>query len=162
MDTPNPTNTSSSHYVDKAQLMVDICDWQDACQAAREAGQEEPRMYESIGRAILAISTNMGTRWNFSGYSWVDEMVLDGIVAATRAVPKFDRAHPKKNPFGFLSFIIWRAFLARIKSEKEEQEGRMSMMLDETIAAYNTQDADSDIELSKSELIGTYSFNSGE
>lgn len=157
-DTTQTPNTAA-YYVDKKQLMKDICDWQDACAAAREEGRPEPQMYESIGKAIISIATNMGTRWNFSGYSWVDEMVSDGILAATRAVPKFDRSHPKENPFGFITFVVWRAFLTRIRMEKDEHEGRMSMLLDETIDAYNTQDVDGDFNLSKADLIGTYSLN---
>lgn len=149
----------TTNYVDKEALYNEIVSWQDACKAAEEAGRPAPEMTRAIGQAILDTAQGLGTRWNFNKYSFVEEMVGDGIVAATRAVPKFDRDHPKKNPFGFLNFIIWRAFVTRIKMEREEHDGKMSLMLDETIAAYNTQDVDGDMDVSKAGLIETYSFN---
>lgn len=151
----------ATNYVDKDALYTEICEWQDACAAAIAEGAEPPRMTNSIGKAILDTANGLGTRWNFNKYSFIDEMVLDGILAATKAIPKFNREHPAKNPFGFINFIVWRAFTTRIKLERDEHEGKMSLMLDETIEAYNTQDVDGDMNVSKSGLIETYSFNGG-
>ena len=88
----------------------------------------------------------------------VDEMVGDGIEAATRAVVKFDRSHEKKNPFGFLTFVIWRAFVNRLKLEKKLHEDKMKMMLDENFDGYERGEFD-DHELSKSGMIGLYALN---
>ena len=146
------------YYIDKEQLFTDIVDWQDRVVAAKAIEAATPVMPDSVGRAILDIATHMSTRWNFRDYSWIDEMVGDGIEAATRAIPKFDRENEKKNPFGFLTFIIWRAFVNRLKLEKKLHENKMAMMLDETIDSYDS--GDSGNEIGRADMIGMYSLNS--
>lgn len=147
-----------ANYVDKEALYDDIVNWQDAVAAAEAAGTEPPVMPRSVGLAILEIANGMATRWNFRDYSWIDEMVGDGIEAATRAVVKFDRSHEKKNPFGFLTFVIWRAFVNRLKLEKKLHEDKMKMMLDENFDGYERGEFD-DNELSKNGMIGLYALN---
>jgi len=148
-----------SNYIDKEGFYNEIIEWQDACKAAEAAGVEPPRMTDSIGRKIIEMAYGMGGRWNFNKYSWVDEMIGDGIEAATKAIPKFDRDHPKKNPFGFLNFVIWRAFVTRLKEENAEIAARMEMMLDETVEMFDQAEGD-DFQLSKSDMIDVYSRNS--
>lgn len=147
-----------ANYVDKEALYDDIVNWQDAVALAGTTGAEPPVMPRSVGMAILEIANGMATRWNFRDYSWIDEMVGDGIEAATRAVVKFDRTHEKKNPFGFLTFVIWRAFVNRLKMEKKLHEDKMKMMLDETFDGYERGEFD-DHEISKSGMIDLYTFN---
>ena len=147
-----------ANYVDKEALYDDIVNWQDAVASAQAAGVEPPIMPNSVGAAILEIANGMATRWNFRDYSWIDEMVGDGIEAATRAVAKFDRGHEKRNPFGFLTFVIWRAFVTRLKLEKKLHEDKMKMMLDETFEGYERGEFD-DNELSKTGMIGLYALN---
>ena len=147
-----------ANYVDKEALYDDIVNWQDAVALAGTTGAEPPVMPRSVWMAILEIANGMATRWNFRDYSWIDEMVGDGIEAATRAVVKFDRTHEKKNPFGFLTFVIWRAFVNRLKLEKKLHEDKMKMMLDETFDGYERGEFD-DNELSKTGMIGLYALN---
>ena len=125
-----------ANYVEKEVLYEEIVRWQDARAVAIEAGEEPPVMTDMIARAIMETAYGLGNRWNFKDYSWVDEMILDGIEAGMKAVAKFDRNHPKKNPFGFISFVIWRAFVIRIRSEKDFQAFKMELLLDETIDAF--------------------------
>lgn len=148
-----------ANYVDKETLYDEIVKWQDARLAAAAREEELPVMPDMIAQAIMETAYGMGNRWNFKDYSWVDEMILDGIEAALKAVAKFDRDHPKKNPFGFISFVIWRAFVIRIRSEKEFQAFKMEMALDETIAAYEKADGDDDHDVSKAGMIEQYSLN---
>lgn len=149
-----------ANYIDKQELYDEIVRWQDAVAAACERGVEPPVMPDTIGRAIIEAAYGLGSRWNFKDYSWVEEMILDGIEDATKAVPKFDRNHPKKNPFGFINFVIWRAFVTRIKSEKMYHEFRRQMMLDETIDAYDRGEFDDgEFDLSKAGMIEQYTLN---
>ena len=147
-----------ANYVDKKALYDEIVNWQDAVAAAEAAGTEPPVMPRSVGLAILEIANGMATRWNFRDYSWIDEMVGDGIEAAIRAVAKFDRTHEKKNPFGFLTFVIWRAFVNRLKLEKKLHGDNMKMMLDENFDCYERGEFD-DHTLDKSGMISLYALN---
>lgn len=147
------------NYVDKQALFDNIVNWQDEVSEAKLAGIDPPIMPDSIGSAIMNIAYGLGSRYNFSGYSWRDEMVLDGILAATRAIPLFDRNNEKKNPFGFLTFVVWRAMVGRLKKENAEHAAKMSMLMDETILGYDTIDGEEDHGVSKANMIGVYSLN---
>ena len=147
-----------ANYVEKEVLYEEIVRWQDARAVAIEAGEEPPVMADMIARAIMETAYGLGNRWNFKDYSWVDEMILDGIEAGMKAVAKFDRNHPKKNPFGFISFVIWRAFVIRIRSEKDFQAFKMELLLDETIDAHANGEGD-DSDVSKAGLIEQYTLN---
>lgn len=144
------------NYVDKQKLMDDICEWQDSVKKAKEDGIEPPIMPDSIGKVIMDIANNLGTRWNFRGYSYVDEMILSGILAGVRAVPLFKREHEKKNPFGFLSFVIWQEFVNVLKKEKKEHSAKMAMFLDENYEGYELGDQDSDMQINKSNMIDAF------
>lgn len=146
------------HYFDKEELYNIIVDWQDRCEAARKEGKEEPRMPDSIGAAIIETAENMSRRWNFSGYPFREDMVLEGILAATRATFSFDRNNPKKNPFGFFSFVIWRSFGQYITNEKKEYNNRKELFLDENYDSYETDITGH--EISKHGLIDHYETNS--
>lgn len=147
-----------ANYVDKEELYNDLCVWQDLCAEATAAGQEPPRIPEKIGSVILDISNNLGNRHNFRNYTFIDEMISDGCLAAVRAAHMFDRTHEKKNPFGFFTFVIWRAFVTRIKKEKQEHASKMEMLLDETIDAYDVMPGD-EVNLSRAGMIETYTLN---
>ena len=54
-------------------------------------------------------------------------MVDDGIVAATRAINKYDPER-SNNPFGFFTQCIYWAFQNRIKRENDEAKQRREYM----------------------------------
>lgn len=72
-----------------------------------------------IGECIILIAERLGTKSNFSGYSYLDEMKADGIENALAAVPYFD-VERTQNPFAYFTRIIWFAFLRRIEKEKRQ------------------------------------------
>lgn len=97
----------------------------------KKAGKN-PVKSDYIGRCILLICNNLAMRPNFSGYSYIDEMKDDAIVNCISAVDNYnpsDQIYSKvkgtmtgKNPFGYFTFIAWRAFLRRIKAEKKQAD----------------------------------------
>lgn len=148
-----------SNYADKEKLHDEIVIWQDACAEADAAGVERPVMPDYIAATIMAAAQGMGTRWNFKNYSWVEDMVLDAIEAALKAVPKYDRNNPKKNPFGFINATMWWTFLSRIKAEKQFLDFKHELMLDETHDAFDVGEHDDDIGVSKASMIEQYTMN---
>lgn len=148
-----------SNYADKEKLHNEIVTWQDRCAEADAAGLDRPVMPDYIAGVIMDTAHGMGTRWNFKNYSWVEDMVLDAIEAALKAIPKYDRNNAKKNPFGFLSAVMWWTFLSRIKSEKEFINFKHDLMLDETQDAFAAGDQDDDIGISKASMIEQYTLN---
>ncbi|QFR56571.1 RNA polymerase sigma factor [Stenotrophomonas phage Mendera] len=131
----------SNHYVDKQVLYDDLCEWHSRKEAALAAGQPAPPLPNSIGAVILRLADGMVSRPNFRNYTWADEMRGDGIEAAVKAANKFDPKRVNKsgevNPFGFLSLVVWRAFVSRIKFEKKINKAKMDSMMDPTTETFD-------------------------
>lgn len=145
--------TVKKNYVDKQELYDELCDWHERKLKAAAEGKRPPPLPDSIGRVIITIADRMASRPNFRNYTYIEEMRGDAIVNAVKAANSFDpnRVSQKtgeKNPFGFLSLVIWRAFLTRIKSEKKEQEGKMKQMVDPTNEFYTRGEDNMELDTS--------------
>ena len=84
-----------------------------------ENPDDPPIPSDYIGRCIMLLAKNIASRPNFSGYTYIDEMISDGILNASKALHKFD-PEVSNNPFGYFTTVIWRSFLQRIETEKKE------------------------------------------
>jgi hypothetical protein len=61
----------------------------------------------------------LATKPNFSGYSYKEDMIMDGIENCLLYINNFD--HMKSsNPFAYFTQVIWYAFLRRIQKEKKQ------------------------------------------
>ena len=116
-----------SNYVDKAVLHEELCKHIEKVKAAQEAGRPLPTPSNLIGQAIIDIATRLAWKHNFRGYSWRDEMIDDGIMAATSAINKYDPER-SQNPFGFFTQCIYWAFQSRIRKENEENKQKREYM----------------------------------
>ena len=87
---------------------------------ARKEGKTLPQIPKYIGECYWKLCQKMANRPNFYGYSFKDEMILDGIENCISAIENYNFEHPLKNPFGYFSRIAWRAFLRRIDKEKKQ------------------------------------------
>jgi len=107
------------NYVNNPDLLAALIDYRALCKEAEDAGDKNPQVPEYIGKCILLIATRLATKPNFSGYSYKDEMISDGIENCLQYIHNFD---PEKsnNPFAYFTQIIWYAFLRRIHKEKKQ------------------------------------------
>ena len=85
-----------------------------------------------VAEAIMQMSTKIATKINFSGYTYKDEMILDGI---ENCLIYIDNYNPEKsdNPFAYFSLIIWRSFIRRIKKEKKQADLKNNIVLNANI-----------------------------
>lgn len=106
---------SKKHYVNNK-------DFYEALVKYNESLKSNPstRIPDYIGKCILAICTRLATKPNFSGYSFKDELIADGIENCIVAINGFD---PSKsvNPFAYFTQVSWNAFIRRISKEKKQQ-----------------------------------------
>nr|DAN77894.1 MAG TPA: RNA polymerase sigma factor [Caudoviricetes sp.] len=116
-----------AEYVNKEKLHEILCHHVENVKRAEAAGLIPPKAPDEIGRAIIDIAHGLSYKHNFRNYSWRDEMIDDGIVAATRAINKYDPER-SNNPFGFFTQCIYWAFQNRIKRENEEAKQRREYM----------------------------------
>jgi hypothetical protein len=114
----------------------DLYEAMKALYEQKQAG-ENPRIPDYIGKCFLQICNKLGTRSNFAGYTYVDEMIDDAIENCVMAVHGFNPAK-SINPFAYFSQIAWNAFVRRIKKEKKEtyvkhKNFEMNNLLDELV-----------------------------
>jgi DNA-directed RNA polymerase specialized sigma24 family protein len=110
---------SKRNYVNNKDLLEAIIVYKKQCKEAEDSGDEQPRVPNYIGECIYQIATRLATKPNFSGYSYKDDMISDGIENCLQYMHNFD---PEKssNPFAYFTQIIWYAFLRRIQKEKKQ------------------------------------------
>ena len=132
-----------ANYVEKKQLYDLIVDYKRRQAAADAAGKPRPRMPDSIGAVILRMCRGMASRYNFSGYPFIDEMVDDAIENCINAVEQFN-PDESDNAFAYLSITIFYAFLRRIDREKKALIGKYKLavsMIPQVSAAMHGSDA---------------------
>ena len=109
------TQKAKRHYVNNK-------DFYDALVVYKNKLAENPnaKVPDYIGQCVMAICTKLSTKPNFSGYSYRDEMIADGIENCIAAVNGFDPSK-SSNPFAYFTQIAWNAFIRRITKEKKQQ-----------------------------------------
>jgi len=110
---------ATRNYVNNPEFLEAIVAYKKLCNEAEDCGEKKPQIPNYIGQCIYQISTRLASKPNFSGYSYKDEMISDGLENAIQALGNFD---PEKshNPFAYFTQIIWYAFLRRIDKEKKQ------------------------------------------
>ena len=109
----------AKNYVNNKSLLQALIDYKAACKEAEDSGEPNPKIPEYIGECIFLISTRLETKPNFSGYSYKDDMISDGIENCIQYIHNFD-PEKSENPFAYFTQIIWFAFLRRIQKEKKQ------------------------------------------
>lgn len=114
-----PPKQRTRNYVNNPEFLEAIVKYKAQCDEAEESGEDNPPIPNYIGQCIYQIATRLASKPNFSGYSYKDEMISDGLENAVQALGNFD---PEKssNPFAYFTQIIWYAFLRRIDKEKKQ------------------------------------------
>lgn len=107
------------NYVNNKDLLEALIEYQKKCREAEDAGEGRPRVPDYIGTCIFQIATRLATKPNFSGYSYKEDMVSDGIENCLQYINNFN-PEKSQNPFAYFTQIIWYAFLRRIAKEKKQ------------------------------------------
>ena len=108
----------TNHYIDNKKFYGEMIRFHNACQKAKEEGEERPRIPEYVGECIMLIAQRLSTRPNFIGYSYREEMIGDGIENCLAYIHNFN-PDKSNNPFAYFTQIIYYAFLRRIQKEKK-------------------------------------------
>lgn len=100
------------HYVNNRVMYEAIKEWY-------ASGKEEPPHILVDG--IIQICEGLGKRFNFRGYTYVEDMIAQGIEKCASALvqKKFD---PEKydKPYSYFNRIAWNEFVQYIKDEKKQ------------------------------------------
>jgi len=123
------------HYVNNKEFSQAVIDYVTEAKQAEIEEREIPVITRYIGECFLKIANRTAKRPNFFGYSYREEMVMDGVENCVKAIGNFDaeKAVAKSksgniNAFGYFTRIIWFAFLRRIAKEQKQQDIKDKIM----------------------------------
>lgn len=108
-----------TNYINNKTLYGAMIHYKNDLREAEKKEIEKPIVPKYIGESILLICNNLAKKPNFSGYTYKQDMISDGIMDCISAVDNFN---PDKtnNPFAYFTQIAWNAFLRRIQKEKKQ------------------------------------------
>jgi DNA-directed RNA polymerase specialized sigma subunit len=131
------------NYINNKTLYSAMIQYKNSVEDAKKDGLQKPQVTNYIGESILLICNNLAKKPNFSGYTYKQDMISDGIMDCIAAVDNFN---PDKtnNPFAYFTQIAWNAFLRRIQKEKKQtyikhKNYENSVLMDEMWENSNSQ-----------------------
>lgn len=107
------------NYINGEDLCEAMIAYQILVDEAKEKDLEKPLVPDYIGQAIWQIATRLASKPNFSGYSYKEDMIMDGVENCLLYMHNFN-PEKTRNAFAYLTQIIWYAFLRRIAKEKKQ------------------------------------------
>lgn len=134
IDSPPITRKPSAaskkpHYVNNKEFSSAVVAYVNSVHESRRASKPEPKITPYIGSCILKIAEGLSRKFNFIGYSYREDMVLDGVANCVRAIMNYKVEAATRsgtpNAFGYFGLICHNAFLRRIAKEKRQQEIKM-------------------------------------
>ena len=114
-------------YVDNKRFHQEILNYKQKIEESKDAEKPLPRMPEYIGECIYKIANKLAMKPCFSGYSFKEEMISDGIENCIQYIHNFNPER-SQNPFAYFTQIIHYAFLRRIQKEKKQMEIRAKII----------------------------------
>ena len=131
----------------------------EAFYKAESEGLPTPQVSNYLGECFMNIAKGLGMKHNFRRYSFLDDMVMDGVITCLKYIKSFDpdmvskRTNKPVSPLGYFTQICFFAFLSRIQLEEKESIVKWELLIKTDIDSY-TQDADEpDFQLNMSEFI---------
>lgn len=107
------------NYVNNKDLLNAVIEYKASIVAAEAEGKPVPQVTKYIGECIILICENLAKKPNFSGYTYIQDMIADGIMDGIAAVDNFNPERTN-NPFAYFTQIAYHAFLRRIYKEKKQ------------------------------------------
>lgn len=110
-----------NYYVKNSELLEEIKKYKTTCKYDPVTGKyikNSAVMHDKLGRMILKIATGLGSKANFAGYTWREDMVAEAILTVIKYLHNFN---PEKsnNPFAYITEVCARSFWMYIKTQKK-------------------------------------------
>lgn len=115
------------HYVDNKKFLEAMIEYKIAYNEAIERGEERLAPSSYVAECIMLIAQNLAKRPNFSGYTFKEEMIGEGIINCLTYIHNFD-PEKSRNPFAYFTQIIYYAFLRYLEKEKKQSYVKYKVM----------------------------------
>ena len=146
--------SSKNHYIDGKQFTKDVSAYVIDYHHRVKNNLTKPPVPDTIAGDLLLISTNMARKNNFVNYTYIEDMVMDGVEISLRYIHNYDPTRGY-SAFSYFSLIIWRAFVNRIKKENKQRKIKESIVRELNLA---DDELDYLSETQKSDLVSSYYY----
>ena len=108
-------------YIDNKQFNIDLTEYLMLCEECEKDGKEIPQIPRNLAESFQKIATGLSTNVRFSRYTFIDDMISDGVLACITKIIKYD-FRKYNNPFAYFTQICWFEFIGRIGEEYNEKK----------------------------------------
>jgi hypothetical protein len=142
MQVKPPVNpTKPNHYIDNDKFYDEITKYHYAYKAAKERGEEKPRISNYLGECVKKIAKGLATKSNFRNYSYIDDMMSAAIEDCIKHMHSFDPTK-SRNPFSYFTQACYFSFIHQIQKEKKQTVTKKRILMNSAIELYELQSHD--------------------
>lgn len=107
-------------YIDKKELEQELKWYISSCEF-KENGKIKKRgkISERLGWMILEIVKGLAEKRSWSGYTWKDSMISEGVLMVILYVHNYKPDISNSNAFAYIDLIAQNAFIQYIKKQKK-------------------------------------------
>lgn len=135
--------TDRHQYINGKEFFQELKIYHSQYLSSIERDEEKPQVSDKIADAIIQISTRLMNSWNFSGYTYKDEMISDAILKCFDKVHRFD-PNISENAFAFFTQCAYNAAINRIKIEQNQSSVKARMIREKMSSEFIQNGVDSD------------------
>lgn len=115
--TATPTG-EKTFYLKNADLLAEVI-------KCKEAG----KLSNKLAKMLYMLTSRYATKPNFSGYTYIDDMVAEALADLCKNALKF-KPERSSNPFAFYTQCIHNSFLGYLNNEKKHRRIRDAMLVE--------------------------------
>jgi hypothetical protein len=147
-------NKHHAHYVNNKDFSQAVVDYVKLVhESKKNRSNQVPIVPDYVATCFMRIAEGLSHKANFVGYTYREEMVMDGVENCLKAIMNYDidAATRTGNPnaFAYFTQIIWYAFLRRIAKEKKQQDVKFKFLAESGIDEFIAEGMDADTESSQ-------------
>lgn len=91
---------------------------------------DQGKITNALSKAMIKLVDRIGTKGNFSGYSYLDEMKSQALLQISVVIIQFDESKGS-NPFAYYTTCVQTSFIKILKAEKKQRNIRDQIMMEE-------------------------------
>lgn len=111
-------NGEKVFYLKNAELLAEVI-------RCKEAG----KLSNTLAKMLYMLTSRYATKPNFSGYTYIDDMVAEALADLCKNALKF-KPERSSNPFAFYTQCIHNSFLGYLNNEKKHRRIRDAMLVE--------------------------------
>lgn len=127
------------HYVNNREFTLALDEYARKCKLAEENNEEKPRMNNYLGECIMKMANRLANSPRFRNYSFREEMIHNGILAAVKYAHRFD-GDRFDNGFAYVTQILFSHFIITIKNEKKKYETNLQLIQQAEVGVFGSSE----------------------